>query len=83
MIDYNFTRVAHKEFLRTPQSIQKRIIEKLEFYLAQPNPLSFAQKIVSTQSTYRFRVGDYRVVFDWEEDSILILRIGHRRDIYR
>jgi mRNA interferase RelE/StbE len=32
---------------------------------------------------YRFRIGDYRVVFDLEGDEIVILRVGHRRDIYR
>ena len=33
--------------------------------------------------SYRFRIGDYRVICDIEGDEIVILRIGHRRDIYR
>ena len=32
---------------------------------------------------YRFRIGDYRVVFDIEKNRIIILALGHRRDIYR
>lgn len=33
--------------------------------------------------TYRFRIGDYRIIFDIEGEEIVILRIGHRREIYR
>jgi len=33
--------------------------------------------------TYRFRIGDYRVIFDIEDDQIIVLRIGHRREVYR
>lgn len=31
----------------------------------------------------KFRIGDYRVVFAIIDDSVLITRIGHRRDIYK
>jgi mRNA interferase RelE/StbE len=33
--------------------------------------------------TYRFRIGDYRVIFDIEGTDIVVLRVGHRKDIYR
>ncbi len=33
--------------------------------------------------TYRFRIGDYRVIFDIYGEDIVILRIGHRRSIYK
>jgi mRNA interferase RelE/StbE len=33
--------------------------------------------------TYRFRIGDYRAIFDIDGENIVILRIGHRRDIYK
>jgi mRNA interferase RelE/StbE len=32
---------------------------------------------------YRFRIGDYRVIFDIEGDEIVVLRVGHRKEIYR
>lgn len=31
---------------------------------------------------YRFRIGDYRVVFDVKGDTLIILTLGNRRDIY-
>ncbi|MEW6685176.1 MAG: type II toxin-antitoxin system RelE/ParE family toxin [Candidatus Edwardsbacteria bacterium] len=33
--------------------------------------------------SFRMRVGDYRVIFDIEGSDIVILRVGHRREIYR
>ncbi len=37
------------------------------------------------QGTYRVREGDYRIVYDIEDDILLVLvvRVGHRRDVYR
>jgi mRNA-degrading endonuclease RelE of RelBE toxin-antitoxin system len=32
---------------------------------------------------YRFQIGDYRVIFDWEGNSILITKIEHRGTAYR
>ena len=37
----------------------------------------------SELGSYRFRIGDYRVVFDLEGEQIVVLRVGHRRDIYK
>ncbi|WP_456486560.1 type II toxin-antitoxin system RelE family toxin [Candidatus Alkanophaga liquidiphilum] len=33
--------------------------------------------------TYRFRIGDYRIIFDIDDDNMVILRIGHRKSIYK
>ncbi len=37
----------------------------------------------SSLGSYRFRIGDFRVIFDIEKDEIVVLRVGHRREIYR
>ena len=33
--------------------------------------------------TYRYRVGDYRIIFDITGSDLVILRVGHRSTIYR
>ncbi|MEX2720679.1 MAG: type II toxin-antitoxin system RelE/ParE family toxin [Candidatus Wukongarchaeota archaeon] len=33
--------------------------------------------------TYRFRIGKYRVIFDINGENMVILRIGHRKSIYK
>ena len=84
MIRYDFTKNAEKEFLKLPAGIQKRIIKKLEFFLKNPHPLIFARRMYGGSSfTYRFKIGHYRLIFDWEGKSILILKVGHRKEIYR
>ena len=84
MTRYDFTRHAERMFLKLPQDARVQIIRKLEHYLTQPDPLAFARPLEGAgPDCYRFRIGDYRVIFDREKDSILILAVGHRRDIYR
>lgn len=85
MYQIKFKASADKRFLKLPFDVQKRIITKLEFYLAQPSPLIFAEILTSPKiGKYRFRIGTYRVVFDLEGDhTIMILDVDHRKDIYR
>lgn len=36
------------------------------------------------EDTYKFRAGDYRVIVDWDQgaDTVYVLTLGHRRNIY-
>ncbi len=84
MINYDFTPQAERMFLRLPKVVQRRIIHKIEHYLRQPNPLVFAKRIVGgPAASFRFQIGDYRAIFDWEGNTILITKVGHRREVYR
>ena len=84
MSRYDFTRLAERQFVKLPHDLQRRLLQKVEHYLAQSDPLARAERIVgSATPAYRFRIGDYRVIFDWEVDRILITKVGHRRDVYR
>jgi len=50
----------------------------------QQDPLKYAERISDPKlGSYRFRVGDYSAIFDMEGRDIVVLRVGHRRDIYR
>jgi len=54
-----------------------RKIERLKFGL-QGN----IKRLRETEATYRLRMGDYRVLFDVDENVIIIRRIGNRKDVY-
>ena len=43
------------------------------------------KKLVGSEHTYRLRIGDYRVVYDIHDAMLIVLvvRIRHRRDVYR
>ena len=77
-----FTQRAIRDFKTIDKHIQKQLLNKVEWFSREP--LKYARKLISpTIGDYRFRIGDYRVVFDIEGENIVILRIGHRKDIYR
>ena len=84
MFKIEFNPKAVKELEKLPLKVRKRILKKLKFYSSQKNPLRFAKKISDPRfGEYRFRIGDYRLIFDFKGKKILILKIGHRKDIYK
>lgn len=85
MYQIKFKASADKRFSKLSKDIQIRIIQKLEFFLSLPDPLFYAEMLTNPRiGTYRFRIGDYRVVFDLEDDEIImIVDIDHRKNIYR
>ncbi len=84
MFVFEFKKKAAKELEKLPLQIRKRILKKLKFYSLQENPLRFAEKLRDRRfGEYRFRIGDYRILCDLEDHRIIILKVGHRKDIYR
>ena len=77
-----YTRRAVKDIQKLDVEIRERIGKTLLRY--SESPLTYAEKLTdSSLGTYRFRIGDYRVVFDIERSEIVVLRVGHRREIYK
>jgi mRNA interferase RelE/StbE len=77
-----YTRRAVRDISKLERSVKERIKKSLEKYAEEP--FSYARKMADpTLGTYRFRIGEYRVVFDIEGDELVILRLGHRSEIYR
>ena len=75
---------ATGDLKRLPGVVAKRIIAKMDWYIARENPFHFARRLADgALGTYRFRVGDYRIVFDVEGDTIHVLRVGNRKEIYK
>lgn len=83
IFSYQFTASARKQLKKLPQEIQLRIVKKIKFF-CQTNPLIYAERLSSFDlGDYRFRVGNYRVIFDLKGCMITVLVLGHRREIYR
>jgi len=66
----------------------QKIILKIRYFSEQENPLRFAKKLKPPfEDLYRFRIGEYRVIFEIESKKeiklLFILRIKHRKDIYK
>ena len=76
-------RKAVKELKNLPKDIRDRILESLEEMRISPF-IGDVRKIRGEEA-YRKRVGDYRIEFimDLEDNTIAILRIAHRKRIYK
>jgi mRNA interferase RelE/StbE len=76
------TLKAEKDILALDAVARKRLGKKL--MALSEDPVKLSKKLVNSDlGSYRYRVGDYRVVFDLSGHTIQILRVGHRREIYR
>jgi len=76
----NWTRGALEELNKLEPYISRRIIKKIDELCE--NPFSKDIKRLKGSDDFRLRIGDYRVIFDINEDTILILKVGHRKNIY-
>lgn len=75
---------ARKSLANLPRRDQLRIVSALEALSDEPRPMG-AKKLVAEESLWRIRVGSYRVIYKIEDENliILVLKIGHRKDVYR
>lgn len=87
MYRIDYTATARKDLMDLDRSEAQRIAKKIGFFARQENIGPFCKMLQGFDPpTYRFRIGNYRVLFDLsssKEIKILnILRIKHRKDIY-
>lgn len=74
---------AERELRGIPQPDLRRIVKRIQGLAQNPRPSGFEK--LSGQDRYRLRQGDYRIVYgvDDETRKIEIVKIGHRREVYR
>ncbi len=74
---------VQKELNRLPDEIVKRILARLAGLETNPRPPDV--KKLKGRDAWRIRAGDYRVIYEIHDQrlEILVITIGHRREIYR
>jgi len=77
-------RRAEQDLKKLSTEIFHRIIPHLKALSENPKPPG-CRKITGSKSDWRIRVGDYRVIYevDEQEKAVKVMRIRHRRDAYR
>jgi mRNA interferase RelE/StbE len=74
---------AIKDLKKLDKVVQKRIVKKIKFFMNEADPLQFSKTLVNSKDgDYRWRIGNFRVVFDVDGNKIKLLRIQHRKDVY-
>lgn len=85
MAKYRITikKSAAKELQDIPKKNLRKIVRRIQSLAQDPRPAG-SQKL-SARERYRLRQGDYRIVYSVDDKDWLvdIVKIGHRRDIYR
>ena len=73
-----------KDAAKLPNDVKKRFLIAVEHIRQDPFAVS-ARKLVGHAQLYRYRLGDYRLVYyvDRELNKVIFLLIAHRKDIYR
>ena len=79
-----FTRRAERELEALPGNERVRLARRIDSLASNPRPAGCKQ-LTGADDLYRIRSGRYRVVYSIEDRliTVTIIRVGHRRDIYR
>ena len=78
-----FKQSVVKDLRSIPKKDVQRILQKIDQLADDPRPIG-GQKLADAEK-YRIRQGNYRILYSIEDDivTVTVVKIGHRRDVYR
>ena len=76
-------RSAERELRKLPKQDLRRVVTRIQGLAREPRPPGCEK--LSDQERYRLRQGDYRIVYAVNDEmrTVEVVRIGHRREVYR
>ena len=79
----HFKASAEKDFITIPKKDVKRILKRIDALAEDPRPWG-CEKLTG-QERYRLRQGRYRIVYSIQDDelTVWVVKVGHRKEIYR
>lgn len=83
MKQITYTATAQKALRKIGHVEAKRIVGKIVAYASDPAAQANNVKALQGSDYLRLRVGDYRVIFTEDMQVLVILQIGHRKDVYK
>lgn len=81
--ELTFKKSVAKDLRAFPKQDVKRIMQRIRSLADDPRPAGCEK--LSGQERYRVRQGVYRVIYEIEDDRLIVLvvKVGHRREVYR
>lgn len=78
-----FKKSVQKDFNAIPKSGLEKILDRIEALAEDPRPPG-CEKLTG-QQRYRLRQGRYRILYSIQDDelTVWVIKVGHRKDIYR
>jgi mRNA interferase RelE/StbE len=82
--EVHLERAAETDLKRLPATPFHRIIPHIRALAENPRPSS-CRKLTGSKNDWRIRIGDYRVLYEIDEKAkaVRIMRVRHRREVYR
>lgn len=79
-----FKPLALRQLEKLPREVQRRIVSKIEALRDDPFPAG-CKKMEVLVDAWRIRIGEYRVVYQVHRGVliVLVLTVGHRKNVYR
>jgi mRNA interferase RelE/StbE len=85
-MDYEvlFQPSAARQIRKLPADVRRRVVLAAEALGVDPRPMG-CQRLKGSESIWRIRVGDYRILYEIRDQvlTVLVVRVGHRREVYR
>jgi mRNA interferase RelE/StbE len=83
MYAVDFLPSAARALAKLDRAVQRRIARRVDRLAADPR--ADAVKLRGADDVWRARVGDYRILYSIEDEHlvVLVIKLGHRRDVYR
>ena len=79
-----FTKESAKDIEKLDQTVKKQLYKKLVHFKDLDDSKVVAKKLYNHDvGEYKLRVGNFRVIFDLDKHTIVILHIQHRKNVYR
>ncbi|MFQ6002565.1 MAG: type II toxin-antitoxin system RelE/ParE family toxin [Candidatus Zixiibacteriota bacterium] len=78
-------KAASQDLERLDKRTGRRIVQRINWLSANLDAIRLETLTGDLVGLYKLRVGDYRVIYEvlWDEETLVIHAIGHRREIYR
>lgn len=78
------SKSAEKTLFKLPKEALKKIVSSIQSLAFDPRP-SGSRKLSGQHDTFRIRVGVYRIIYEVHDHLLIIkvLKVGHRKDIYK
>ena len=81
----NLLPTATRDLGQLPRPISRRVTRAIDPLADDPRPPGCEKLRAGAGDEYRIRVGDYRILYKVDDDAhvVLIVRVRHRREVYR
>ena len=79
-----FSPTAESQFKKLPKEVQIRLKHRIDSLIENPFPRG-VKKLSAQENFYRLRRGDHRIIYQVQGKAflVLILKLGHRKNVYR